>query len=402
MAPAPFCLWRGNVARAETVTLLSLDRYFSIMKIPLCHGNQVNGAKAPLGSGCDSVWSQEDREDLAWTIATAEQMIADELGFWPAPKWFVNEEHRLNRIRSDWWNAEIATKWKYVQQFGTQALTLVEANAPVTYEDRDHDQYGREETAVIGDPAALYHYISSLCTDPCDVKLFFREEDGAWDTADPRWEIRPVRADVDGTALTVIAESCMFVRPELWAVPEQPDGDWIVPFDVNNLVDAVDVYCEGVNLNLPITLYWECTCSTQPCSCCTQGACAFVTDWERGFFAPRAATGANVYAAPTYNNQVPVKLKVSYLAGYPLDERTCRMDARLERAVVKLTNVLLPEPPCGFCDAAEILWKRDRQPIDPLTPEAASMPWDLYSQGALEAWRIIKRLSRTTGGSIRG
>jgi len=391
------------VARAETTTLLPLDRYFELMKIPPCHGNQVDGGKAPLSSGCDGVWSQEDRETLAWTLATAEEMIARELGFWPAPKWIVDEEVRLGRVRADWWNAEFGTKWKYIQQFGTRTLTLVEADAPVAYEDRDGDEYGREETAVIGDPGALYRYLSSRCDDPCDVRVFFREGDGAWDAADPRWEIRPVRADVDGDVLTITAESCMFVKPPLWEVPESPDGGWVVNFDTDNLVDAVDVYCEGVDLNLPITLYWDSSvaCGSAPCACATQGACALVTDWERGHFAPRPATGSNAYAPPAYQAP-PVKLKVSYLAGYPLDERTCRMHPMLERAVVKLTNVLLPEPPCGYCDAAELLWKRDRQPVDPLTPESASLPWDIYSQGALEAFRICKRFSRLTGGSIRG
>ena len=76
------------------------------------------------------------------------------------------------------------------------------------------------------------------------------------------------------------------------------------------------------------------------------------------------------------------------------------MNANLERAIVKLTNVLLPEPPCGFCDAAQTRWQNDRQNIDPLTPEAASMPWDLYSQGALEAWRIVKKLAMGRGGKM--
>jgi hypothetical protein len=38
--------------------------------------------------------------------------------------------------------------------------------------------------------------------------------------------------------------------------------------------------------------------------------------------------------------------------------------------------------------------------IDPLTPEAASMPWDIYKRGALEAWRIIKLFSMGVGGKV--
>lgn len=386
---------------------MSLGRYAQIMRINRCHFNQVDGAKAPMSTdGCDDIWSQADREDLAVTMATAEEMIAHELGYWPAPKWITGEFIRTARVRADWWNAEFATKWKYVQEMGTQKLTLVEENAPVTYEDRDGDAYGREETAVIGDPAALYYYLSTDCDDPCNVKVFFREEDGAWDDADPRWEIRPVRADIDGTNLTIIAESCMFVKPLFWELEpgEDPNG-WKVNFELVNLVDLVDVYCEGINRETPVTIYWDgvCDCAS-PCAHRTQAACALVTDWERGHFAARAATWngtSHVYASPTYTVQ-PVKLRVDYLAGYPRDSRTCRMHPMLERAVVKLTNALLPEPPCGFCDMAERIWKRDREDVDPLTTESASMPWDMYSRGALEAWRIVKRFSRTVGGSVRG
>ena len=104
-------------------------------------------------------------------------------------------------------------------------------------------------------------------------------------------------------------------------------------------------------------------------------------------------------AAPTWFKP-PEAVRVNYRAGYPLDSKTCRMNSNLERAIVKLTNVLLPEPPCAFCDAAQIRWKQDRTNIDPLTPEAAGMPWDLYSMGALEAWRIVKRYAMGRGGKL--
>jgi hypothetical protein len=76
------------------------------------------------------------------------------------------------------------------------------------------------------------------------------------------------------------------------------------------------------------------------------------------------------------------------------------MNSQLERAIVKLTNALLSEPPCGFCDPAKARWAQDRKDIDPLTPEAASLPWDLYKQGALEAWRIVKRFAMGQGGKM--
>lgn len=415
------------MGRAETVTLLPIDRYYEIMSGRLsCHFNQVNGAKVPPVSGCDDIWSQADREDLAWTIFQAEQMIAHEAGFWPAPKYITNEEifisgptwgncgyqnsrsiRRSTRVRSDWWDAEFETQYKYVQAFGTEQLTLIQSGAPVVYANQIPDYYDREETALIGDPGTLYSFIETTCTNPCNVAVFFREEDGAWDTADPRWEIRPLKVDIDNGNLYITGESCMFVQPSLWELDEysNPDDAWKIDFELTNLVDWVDIYCRTTYQGTPITLNWEgvCDCGA-PCGHSQQGACAYVTDFGRGYFAPRAATwngSAHVYATPTYS-RAPVKMTVNYLAGYPLDSRTCRMDPKLEAAVVALTNALLPEPPCGFCDPADTRWKRDREPVDPLTPEAASMPWDIYSKGALRAWRIIKMMARGRGGSIRG
>jgi hypothetical protein len=401
----PFFVSGGRMGRAETVTLLPISRYSEIMRIFAPHFNQMNGAKAPLSGGCDDIWSQEDREDLAFVIAQAEELIAIQLGFWPAPKWITSERIALGLtgVRSDWQNAEVKTKWGYVQAFGTKTLTLVEADSPVTYTDEDGDEYGREEVAKVGDPSLLYSFLSADC-EICNVALFFRVGDGAYDAADPRWEIRPIVADNDGDLLTVTAESSLFVKPELWKkTPVEDPTYWKLDFDLDNLVEAVDVYCAGIDYETPVTIKWDGVCScTSPCSHYTQAACAYVTDWEQGFFVARPATwngSQHVSAEPSYGYR-PESLVVNYLAGYPLDERTCRINPNLERAIVSLTNVLLPEPPCGFCDLAARRWKRDRMRVDPITVEAAGMPWGMYEQGALEAWRLVRPFIRGRGGKM--
>ena len=377
------------------------------MGIPICHGNGIDGARAPLKGGCDDLWDNQNREDLALAVAEAELLVSGELGTLPAPTWVVDEEVRVGRVRSDWWNAEFSTQWKRVEAFGTQTLTLIDGSSPVTYENLRHDPYNREETALIGEPGGMYYFPAGQCDDVCAVKVFFTEADGAWDSADPRWEIRPLRADVEPPGTRVQAESCMFLRPELqqWQYRhEWPEGsrEWATDFDTDNLVDEVDVYCESTNTYLPITLYWEglCDCGS-PCSHSTQAACAYATDLDRGFFAPRPATGANAYTAALHSTP-PVKFTVSYKAGWPLDSRTCRMDPRLERAIVKLANVLLPEPPCGFCDPARTKWERDRALMEPLTEAATLIPWGLMERGAFEAWRLVQSVMRGGRASVRG
>jgi len=391
-------------------TLLSPSRYAQIMQISLPHFWQMAGAKAPLRSGCDDVWDENARDALVWTILQAEELIANELGFWPAPKFITDEEiaFGLTGVRNDWQNGEVRTRWGYVSDYGTEQLTLVQADAVIQYQDLDNDPLGREETARIG--TALYGDLGA-CAKACDVAIFFRVADGADDAADERWEIRPIKVDIDGSTMRITAESALFIKPGLRSLTkvdciggDYGVNDWIYNFDLGNLVPKVDVYCRTVNPQTPITLNWDgvCSCTTSPCQHDTQCACAYRTDMKRGFFAPRPATwngSANISATPLYSKP-PESLLVDYRAGYPLDSKSCKMNADLERAIVKLTNVLLPEPPCGFCDAAEVRWKSDRKNIDPLTPEAASMPWDLYAQGALEAWRIVKKLAMGRGGKL--
>lgn len=399
------------MARSDIVTLMPLDDYSKWMTIIPSHFNQLSGAKAPMRSGCDEVWDQDARDLLAWTMAQAEELITEQLGTPPVPTFIVNEEipFALTGVRSDWRNAEIKTRYTNVVAFGTERLTLKQADAGIEYRDLDNDPAGREEIAEIG--TAIYADLPA-CDEACEVAVFFRTADDADDAADSRWEIRPLKVDIDGLTMNIRAESSMFVRPELWRLTEMDcisAGDslsdtekWKWNWELANLVSQVDVYCRDVNPELPVTLKWDGVCNcTSACSHTTQTACAFPTDLDRGFFIPRPATWngtVNVDACPTYSIP-PASVLVSYRAGWPLD-RNCRMNANLERAIVKLTNVLLPEPPCGFCDAAKNRWENDRKAIDPLTPEAAAMPWDLYSQGALEAWRIVKLMARGRGGKL--
>jgi hypothetical protein len=389
----------GNIAQGLPYTLLPPSRYAEIMQISLPHFMQLNGVKAPLLSGCDDIWDMDGRELLVWTMQQAEELIANELGFWPAPKFITNENHALglNGVRGDWTNAELQTDYGYVVAYGTETLTLLQADAVVQYSVSNNNPFDRENLAVIG--TSLYADLPA-CANPCDVAVFFRVADGAIDAADSRFEIRPLAIDIDGSTMHITGESSLFVIPTLWNLTEHDAAGsddpniWRWDFDVSNLVGAVDVYCRTVNTTSPVTILWDGSCHcTTACSHESQTACAYETDLKRGFFTVRPDTGC-------YHTWMPERVRVNYKAGYPLDPQTCRMNANLERAIVKLTNVLLPEPPCAFCDAAQVRWKQDRTNIDPLTPEAASMPWDLYSMGALEAWRIVKRFAMGRGGKL--
>jgi hypothetical protein len=197
----------------------------------------------------------------------AEEMIAEYLRFWPSPKFITDEEiaFGLPGVRGDWWNAEVETEFKWIDCFGIEQLTLVQSDAAVIYTNSNNNPLGRENLATISS-TGLYVDELTACDDKCEVAIFFREEDGAEDPADCRWEIRPIKVDIDGNTMSITADSALFVKPELWELSEMDaagsndDAAWIIDFDVSNLVSYVDVYCRTVDLESPITLQWDGVC----------------------------------------------------------------------------------------------------------------------------------------------
>ena len=249
--------------------------------------------------------------------------------------------------------------------------------------DLDNDPRGIKETAVIGD--WLYDMLPA-CSEECSLKVFFRAADGAKDTAHPAWEIRPLNIDIDGNFAIIQAPAPLFIKPELTLLTKQDcfksdnEEAWIWAYDESNLVGYVDIFCETIDTDDQGSIYWQYGCGN-----CTENSaeiCIYSIDDWIGRFKIEPKTGECVSACP------PQRMTINYKSGYPLDEY-CRMDVNLQRAVIKLTNALLPQTPCG-CTYPFNIWTHDRQPIDPLTPEAATLPWNLYSQGALEAWRIVR------------
>lgn len=401
------------MARSDTYTYLPLDRWAEIMRIPLTHFNQQNGPKAPRSGrdsqgGCQDVWDQDDHDDLAWVLSQAENLIIEQLQFYPVPAYIANEEIPLefaDGIRWDWRYAEVKTDYKYLDCLGTETLTLLEADATVSYLDLDNDPFEREETARIG--GSLYEDLPA-CADECNIRVFFRVADGAKDAADPNWEIRPLKkVDIDGTTMRIDIESSLLLKPSLRELTKQECAGsddierWRYNWELGNLVTAVDVYCSSLNSQSPVTIKWDGVCDcTGACAHKTQTACGRITNKRAGAFQPRASTWngtTNVLSCPTYST-IPEFLTVNYHAGFPL--KNCRMDSRLERAIVKLSNALMPNPPCGFCDEATNRWVTDRVALDPNIAQVAGMPWDIYYQGALDAWKIVKQLAYGRGGHI--
>lgn len=393
------------MGRSNTLTYLPMDRYAKHMRIPPTNFNQLGGALAPPVEGCTGtrgIWDQDDRDTLAYTMAAAEEMIVTELMFYPKPAFTVAEEILFGTMGVDraWPNREAGTTQKMVAAYGTEKLTLVQANATIQLIDDDSDPLGYNEVARIG--GLLYEDLAA-CGAENEVAVFFRVADGAKDAAHPAWEIRPISVDIDGSTMRVEGPAAQFTKPNIWKLTKLNSADtddWVGDAGDGAVVPAVDVYCRTVNTESPVTLMWDGICScTGACAHRTQTACALPVSSRGGKFLTRPTTwngATNVYASPLHA-RAPEKLQVSYLSGFPLGQDGS-MSMLLERAIVKLTNAMLPEPPCGFCDLAKTVWERDRTKVEPVSVTAEAMPWSIYSQGALEAWKIVSRLMYGRGG----
>src|SRR5689334_5734233 len=98
------------MARASTETLLPLDRWAAILQLDLFDFNQIGvgfpeNSTVGLTQACGNVFYQYgyqgqsraenmSREEIALGVHQAEEAVADQLGYYPAPK-FITQEQRL-------------------------------------------------------------------------------------------------------------------------------------------------------------------------------------------------------------------------------------------------------------------------------------------------------------------
>ena len=245
------------MARAETVTLLSLDRFAQVIGMNPLHFCQVTSAA--LGeSTCAKVIPQYDwqwndstsREGIARAIAEAESRIARLAGYWPLPRWTVDERRLTTQpafrelYNTSW--ADVRGAPQFVQtefgQFisgGVEAKTLISAGAAVVYTDADSDGY--PETATIA--------VATTVTDPAELSVFFPGVCGS-----SVWEVRPLkRVTSAGGVATIVCRREQLVKPELLESldPSPVDGD-----DNANFLTTVDVYRHWNDPQQQVMMLW--------------------------------------------------------------------------------------------------------------------------------------------------
>lgn len=383
------------MARADTWTLLCIDDWARYMAIHPDAWNQVYNCNVPYPGACERVWIQNGwldmtsgrvlgREDVAIAIATAEEMIARALGFWPAPTWILAEEHEWPLPARGYQTSypPIQLDWGYVIEGGQRALTVIDDNAPVVYTDEDGD--GVDDTATITLTAAQ---MAAAGASAEEVAVYFDTE------TDDTWMIRCLTVEEDALGNVIITgRRSQFADPDLWLVAD--DIDLCVDA---NFVTIVDVYRRW---NYPLyqaQLIWKGGgggCDPAPCSEVCQSACISVEDMRRGIVhaIPSTYTSGAWAGAAFSMGRLPDSVRFWYHSGMLL-QANGKIKPMLAEAIVRLANTYMVDQPCG-CAATIDRWMRDREEQDINTYDAqlAMSAFGSTMKGAIFAWSVVKRI----------
>lgn len=389
------------MARAETDTLLPLDSWARIMGLSLWEFNQLgyNFPDGAQGEGaCGDVFYQEEpqrdrlsRGEVASVIRDAELMVADFLGFFPAPKYIVNEPLKPSLER--YYAGGIGTsgldfhrvgmKYSKVANAGVRAYTLINDVAAVTATDADNDGV-KERFTVSANVGSI--------TDINEVGVYFSSGDRMGEDVGEGWRIRPVSISISGGTATIRGHRSLLVKPSK-TTPVNPqnldvteDGNYVTTLAVHRVY--TDTTQQG-------TARWNYTVTsplTEP-TIATTKSLKFMDDEQsegRLFVTWNDDGSASGYRAPD-------ETLANYVCGLPLING--QMDEDYAKIIAHLTTGFLPEEACG-CERSERIiayWRRDvtigtgqNDPGRFPTAEEQGCPFG-YTRGALWAWHRLKK-----------
>lgn len=420
------------MARAETRTILPLDRFAKIIGISPLMFNQVElNEDDPTGRAamqppttCDMPFVQHSwqqgaggcvgREEIARAIADAESMITHWCGFTPGVTWFKDDNvdfpRPFNRLGFNHWGMDVRgfpnvvkTNFGYVQMGGIEAKSQIQSGAVLTYIDNDGDGYA--EIANV-----LVPLLPEVQED--EVAVYYPGHN-----ADDAWEIRPIKVemDIDGQntcSITFRREQAVTEEILEAFVAQAADG----MNDADFLTD-VDIYRHYNDPSQQATLIWQApggcgACGSVGCSVCLtqqQPGCLNVRESRVGLVAlqPGDWNVSTGLFNPTFfaECRAPDRVKLNYRAGR-IDSRLhnpmIEMSAFWERAVSYYALSFMDRPLCT-CEnirAKTAHWSEDLYTSSATTSggsHVSRMAMGLLdnplgtTRGAIFAWRLVQR-----------
>lgn len=421
------------MARASTRTLLSLDRFASVIGLHPLHFNQVTVDGLAPATTCGQpifqyAWQRAaavGREELAEAIATAENNIALAVGYKLLPTWEASEQQVYHRNGPPEWhtnyglnargrNFGLRTNFGYVLSGGREAKTLISANASIVYST---DMFISEDQAVprlLGQPNSIPYKetaiitVNTTVTNPDEIAVFYPDQSG-----DDAWEVRPIHVSISGGVATITVRREQLVRPQYMETisPSAVNG-----LDDENFLASVDVYRRYNDPSQQIQLLWEnspnsCGCGSTDCASCTfstQMGCLLVRDTRLGLVSGspgdwNAATAQFDVTSFSVGHQ-PNRAVLWYYAGWQaqnLRYPKIQMDRNWELAVARYAVTLLDRSICACQNVAALMdhWRNDMSMnlSSPSISTSFRIPQAKFNnplgttRGALFAWNIVNR-----------
>lgn len=288
------------------------------------------------------------RDDLRRAIERAEEELSNYLQYRVAPQYVetqalewprytIADQVRYRDIDATGRRVAMLAPEFYIQAMGVEQLTLV-GTATVLGGDLVYSDVfgtGFDDTFTITMPTSV--------TDPTQIAVYVSAADRFDDLAvGERWRVQPIQISISAGVATIVGRRWLVVRPILY---EAPNLNALTPIGAGNFVTALDVYQRATNGNgltvndSQATLVYE----SSDCGgwgagyCCdnvngssdpgTVGevvARAGIRDQTLGLITPAAAvynasTGLWSSAGCSGCYAEPDRVKLRYLAGYPLD-----------------------------------------------------------------------------------
>lgn len=389
------------MARSTTETLLPLATWAKTMQINPWEFEQIGtGFPVVNQAQCDHVffqysWQQDflSREEIAQTIQLAEDMIAEQLHYYPAPKYFRDEAHSYPKTPAirGWGNGYTANgrlksvelNWHKVQGGGVLARTLIEAGAAVVLSDENGDGINDLFTVTV----------ATALTDPAEIAAYFAAADREGEDVGESWRIRPVKVVISGGNATIKGHSSLLVDP---ALTTATDPAVLNVTDAATYVGTVDVYRvyrdDSTATGLQGNAVWENgDCNDPPCSVGYSPLCIGSRNPDLGWVSVNYQLDGT--SCPGWE---PDQVVINYLAGEPLVNG--EMSPQMADIVAHLATALLPVDKCG-CERADkiVAYWREVPPAggeglrSDLVGDFTVNPFG-PQRGAVYAWNRVLRL----------
>lgn len=345
------------MARASIDTLLPLATWAKLMGVNPFWFEQIGNVNNSTAQ-CEHVffqysWQQDflSREEIANCISMAEQMVAEQLHYWPAPKYMTNEERLYpekwdKNIRRTWppnFGANsigllksVKLNWHKVQGSGILARTAITAGVAVVLSDTDGD--GIDDTFTLTTPTTI--------TDVNEIGVYYTSAQRLGEPIDETWRIRPVSVAISGGNVVVTGRCYLIVKPNLLLGVNASELDAL---DATIYVTTLDIYRVFIDTepsagNQGFAI-WEEDCGLPPCNVSYLPICVGTRNTEIGYV--DLNWNLDLCRCPS---DAPDRVRINYLAGEPLVNGN--MAPGMANIVAHLATALLPGDKCG-CDRVD-------------------------------------------------